>query len=239
MWGKSDQHRHRRRRHSHRQLRLIILLVGGLSLITGLVLSVWSALESNTMMRFFGLVYLAIGGSLLSVYFVLSLVHRLSKDVRQEGSRGSSNGRDGFALLMALLLAALLSGVVLHSLVNASMAVRHGDRLRTRALLRLAASDAAWSAVATLAQERASAGGQGDAQRRERILPNDVKTSVSVRRIDRATLPPALMPPKAPVFGDFFQISSLATDGKTSFELRSFACRVPSRETRILGWVER
>jgi len=136
---------------------------------------------------------------------------------------------------MVILLLALLSGVVVHSLISARMSLRAGDAQHARLVLRASALDASWAALRTGMKTGSTA---ADFQEFEDQLPSGIHTKTTLRGLERTNLPAPLQRANVPLFGQFFSVTSLAEfEGKTDIA-RALACRLPSGDIRLLAWVE-
>jgi hypothetical protein len=210
-------------------------------------LLLWSRIDRNPTPHTFGLVYLAAGGlSLLTSAGVAIgrwLAPRTHSSRSGRGPQGTgqtppapeSGTKSGLALLAALLLTAVLSGVVIQSLVLARLRGRAAEERQARFVLRTAAADAAWAALRTLP---AGAGRTPAAQVTEAQLPSGAATRVTVQAAERTALPPPLRRPDMPLFGQYLTLTARATLGKRESLSRGLACRLPGGELRILSWLE-
>jgi len=225
-----------RKRHGHKRWRLLSLLIGLLCVGMGALFLVWSSADGNGgAPRRFGLLYFALGGGLLAAYAILSGSHRVGL-MRGSTVRAGEKSRQGMALLMALLLTALLSGAVLHSLMSAHMTLRSALVLRGKTLLRIAATDAALDAIKNTA---AGDPGTSISERTfEARLPSGIATKTTLRPLDRAAVPAILTGQKVPLFGSHFAVTSAARDDRRTWEVQSVGCRLPSGDVRILCWIE-
>jgi hypothetical protein len=70
-------------------------------------------------------------------------------------------------------------------------------------------------------------------------LPSGIKTTVTVREVQRAGLPTGMIQSRAPVMGDYFLVAIRSAGKGTTRDLNSYVCRVPGGEVRVLGWIER
>lgn len=143
--------------------------------------------------------------------------------------------RHGFALLMVILLLALLSGVVVQSLVSARMSLRSGDERQFQLALRAAALDAAWAAMRTGMKAGAP---PTEFQVLESSIPSGIRSRTTLQGLPREALPPPLQRPEVPLFGQFFTVTTRASSGTRSCLSRGLACRLPTGAIRILAWVE-
>ena len=211
-------------------MRLVTLLLGVACLVMGAGLFVWAVVEQNPAPRRFGMLYLAVGTLSLLTYGVIAGLSRMRDSEPAEPNAG-------MALLVALLLTALLSGTVLHALILTHANLRGAERRRATALLRTAATDAAWTALARVS---ASAAETFPAQGLtfDDLQPSGIAMQVAVRPIDRNSLPDALRRQDAPLFGQFLVVTARASLERRTRSLQSLACRLPNGETRILSWIE-
>ena len=146
-----------------------------------------------------------------------------------------ARNKSGFALLMVILLLALLSGVVIQSLISARMALRASDERQVRLSLRAAALDSAWAAM----QRGMKAGTtSSECQIFETLSPSGILSRTTLQGLARDALPPPLQRRDVPVFGQFFSVTTRSLSGAKSFLSRGLACRLPSGTIRILAWVE-
>jgi hypothetical protein len=147
----------------------------------------------------------------------------------------STSNNNGFALLMVILLLALLSGVVMQSLISTRMHLRAGDIQYTRFILRAASMDAAWNALRIGMKAGSSA---SDSESFEHQLPSGIRTRTTLHGLERTALPSPLQRPDVPIFGQFFSVISRAESGTRTSAVRGLACRLPSGDIRLLAWAE-
>lgn len=147
----------------------------------------------------------------------------------------NSCNRNGFALLMVVLLLALLSGAVLQSLIAARMTLRAGDARQSRMVLRTAALDSALAALQTGMKAGSSV---TEYQVFEDQLPSGLHTRTTLQGMQREALPPPLQRSDAPIFGQFFSVTTRSESGSRSCLSRGLACRLATGEVRLLAWVE-
>lgn len=147
----------------------------------------------------------------------------------------STSNNHGFALLMVVLLMALLSGVVVESLISTRMHLRSGEMRYSRFLLRSSSVDAAWDALHTGMKAGASA---SDYQIFETQLPSGIHVRTTLKGLERTSLPAPLQRPDVPVFGQFFSVASRAERDTHAGAVRGLACRLPSGDVRLLAWTE-
>jgi hypothetical protein len=229
--------RRRNRRESGKRTRLVLLLVGTLSLVMGGVLALWALIEGDPRPRFFGMMYAIVGAACLAVYLVasgISLLGRAHDRHSGEPAEPRESGTPGFALLAALLLTAFLAGVVLHALTGAHLALRGARTGQVAALLRTATTDALWRALPGV-------GRAGTPAERELALPSDVTTRIGIRELERSALPAPLVRQAAPALGRYYTVdavSSMAGE-RVTCAVRAYLCRVPAGDIRVLGWIER
>ena len=136
---------------------------------------------------------------------------------------------------MVVLLLALLSGAVLQSLVTARMTLRAGDARQSRMVLRTAALDSAWGALQVGMKTGSSA---TEYQVFEDQLPSGVHTRTTLQGMQREALPPPLQRSDAPIFGQFFSLTTKSELGSRSCLSRGLACRMATGDVRLLAWVE-
>lgn len=136
---------------------------------------------------------------------------------------------------MVLLLLALLSGVVLQALVAARMELRAGDERQSHFALQSAVLDSAWAALHTGMKAGTAA---SEYQVFEDHRPNGIETRTTLQGLPREALPPPLVRPDVPLFGQFFAVLSRAQGVNRSSQARALACRLPTGDVRILAWVE-
>lgn len=147
----------------------------------------------------------------------------------------TTSNSHGFALLMVILLMALLSGVVIQSLISTRLHLRAGNIQHSRFLMRAASLDAAWNAMRIGMKAGSSA---LDVQTFENQLPSGIHVRTTLRGLDRASLPAPLQRPDVPLFGQFFSVTSRAESGPVTSAVRGLACRLPSGDVRLLAWAE-
>ena len=146
-----------------------------------------------------------------------------------------NSNNHGFALLMVILLLALLSGVVVQSLISTRMHLRGGDLQHTHFSLRASCLDAAWAAL----QSGMKAGSSSsEYEVFETQLPSGIQVRTTLRGLDRAALPAPLQRPDVPLFGQFFSVTARAESGAKTRAARGLACRLPSGDVRLLAWAE-
>lgn len=147
----------------------------------------------------------------------------------------SPSNRQGFALLMVILLLALLSGGILQSLVAARITLRAGNERQNRLTLRAAALDAAWAAMRVGLKAGSSS---QEYQDFEGQLPSGIHTRTTLRGFQRDRLPPPFRRDDVPLFGQFFSVTTSSEAAGKSCLSRGLACRLPSGDIRLLAWVE-
>lgn len=143
--------------------------------------------------------------------------------------------RRGFALLMVMLLLALLSGVVVQSLVSSRMAIREGTEHQTRLTLRAAALESAWAAMRSGMKAGAA---PAEYQVFETRTPAGIQCRTTLQGLRREALPPPLQREDVPLFGQYFSITTKSTSNLKSCLARGLACRLPTGSIRILAWME-
>jgi hypothetical protein len=208
-----------------------------MSLIMGLTMLGWAYAGNDPASRLVGLIYLGATALCLITYALAAGITPVS-GLRFLLSRGPEaepvRSRDGMALLMVLLLMALLSGTLLHSMVRTRQRLRLAEWRQDRELLRSAAVDAALTTL--------RAGAQGRAlpvkARAELRLPSGIVTRTLLRPVDRNALPAAVQRAAAPVFGDCFSLETEASHDGGTRTVRALVCRTPDSSMRVLGWVE-
>jgi type II secretory pathway component PulK len=143
--------------------------------------------------------------------------------------------RKGFALLMVILLLALLSGVVVQSLISARMSLRACDERQIRLTLRAAALDASWAAM----RNGMKAGtASSEYQVFESRTPTGIQSRTTLQGLQREALPPPLQRRDVPIFGQYFAVTTQSASGTRSGLSRGLACRLPAGTIRLLAWVE-
>jgi type II secretory pathway pseudopilin PulG len=145
--------------------------------------------------------------------------------------KASSSTRNGFALLMVILLLALLSG----ALASARMTLRAGTDRQTRLTLHAALLESAWAALRNGMKAGSS---PSEYQVFEEQLPSGIHTRTSLQGLPREALPPPLQRADLPIFGQVFSLTAKAEAGNKTGAARALACRLPSGTVRILAWVE-
>jgi hypothetical protein len=143
--------------------------------------------------------------------------------------------RNGFALLMVILLLALLSGVVVQSLISARMSLRSGDERQIRLTLRAAALDAAWAAMRTGMKAGTAS---SEYQVFDTQTPPAIQSRTTLQGLQREALPPPLQRREVPLFGQYFTVTTRSSSGTRSCLSRGLACRLPTGTIRLLAWVE-
>jgi hypothetical protein len=216
---------------------MVTLTLAGLSLVMGLAMLAWAQFEGNVTGRLVGCVYLACCAVCLAVYGLASLKSPFATKASTTAGallENSAGARDGMALLMVLLLMALLSGTLLHSMVQTRQRLRLAEWRQERELLRSAAMDAALTTLRDGALGRPLP----TKAHAEARLPSEIVTRTLLRPVDRSALPRALQRPEAPVFGDCFSLETEASRKARSRSVRALICRAPDNSLRVLGWVE-
>ncbi len=136
---------------------------------------------------------------------------------------------------MVILLLALLSGVVVQSLISTRLQLRASDLQHARFQLRASCLDAAWSAL----QSGMKAGSSSsDYQIFENQLPSGIQVRTTLKGLERTALPLPLQRPDVPLFGQFFSVTARAEWGPRTRAVRGLACRLPSGDVRLLAWTE-
>jgi hypothetical protein len=185
----------------------------------------------------FGLLYLAVGVlSLLICAGLTAYARWAGRDKSETEPLPQSSDRSGLALLMALLLMAFLSGVVVHTLLSTHAKLRAVEVRRTRLMLRAAALDAAWESLQVLTRTTTRTLADRTVENR---LPSGIATRITLRPMDRTALPVPLQRSGSPLFGQYFSIAAEAGLETTAALTRGLACRLPSGEIRVLSWWEK
>ncbi len=197
----------------------------------------WGVYEQSASHRLFGIGYL-VAGLLASVtYAVAAGVNPLTwlRARHAEADGQPEDSRSGMALLIVLLLMALLSGTLLHAMVQTRQDLRAAEWRRDGVILRAAGLD---GALATL---RAAAVGRPMplAAPAESLRPSGVAVRVRCLPLDSSAIPGVLRRPDAPVFGNCFDMAVEATtqEGR-SRRARGLICQTPTGDLRVLGWTE-
>ena len=236
--SESKHHRHRGKQRRWRPFRWATLLTGILALPFGCLLMAWAARDGNPVPYQFGVIYLSIGGLSLLFYGLITTYARLRARNKStpRPSADFSSSRSGLALLMALLLMAFLSGIVIHTLTATHMKLRAGEANRTRLLLRTASLDAAWVCLQALT---GSTPATIPDQTLENRLPSGIATRITIHPLDRTALPAPLQRIQPPMFGQYFAVVAEAVLGHSVGTAQGMACRLPNGEIRVLSWGER
>ena len=227
--------KHRGRRRSFKFLRRFTLVLALILLTAGIALLTWAARDRNETPRRFGWAYTIVGGIALAVSAVITARAHAGRRPTPEAP-GAPSRETGLALLAVLLLLALLSGIVLHTLVLTRARVRASDETRNRLVLRAAALDAAWDRFRSMA---ASSSASVAEQTLSASLPSGIATKVTVRPVERSALAAPLQTPGTPLFGQYFTLAIQASSDVQTSLARALACRLPSGEIRVLSWWER
>lgn len=236
--SESKHHRHRGKQRRWRPFRWATLLTGILALPVGCLLLAWAARDGNEVPYQFGVIYLSIGTVSLVICGLITAYARLrarNKSFSQPAP-DLSTSRSGLALLMALILMAFLSGIVIHTLTATHMKLRAGEAGRTRLLLRTASLEATWTCLQALT---GSTPATLRDQTLENRLPSGIATRVTLHPLDRTALPAPLRRIQPPLFGQYFSVVAEAILGRSVGTVQGLACRLPSGEIRILSWWER
>jgi hypothetical protein len=237
--SKSKHHRHRGKQRRWRPVRWATLLTGILALPVGGLLLAWAARDGNPVPYQFGVIYLSIGAVSLLIYGLITTYARLrarNKSTPPQPAPDLSSSRAGLALLMALILMAFLSGIVIHALTATHMKLRAGEASRTRLLLRAATLDAAWGRLQALTGTTPATIPD---QTLENRLPSGIATRITIHPLDRTALPAPLQRIQPPLFGQYFSVVAEAVLGRSVGTAQGMACRLPSGEIRVLSWWER
>jgi hypothetical protein len=226
--------RRRHRRRSHKRVGTVLALTGAMALVMGVFLVGWSFAEPNAQMRLFGLLYLAVAGGAIGGYLALAGLSELRR--RRSDAVAAEEAPEehaGFALLVALLLLALLSGLALQALFGARVALRaeHGRVCMTT--LRMAATDAAWSALGRLG----GAGQDGSRQVEDRVWPTGLTTKVTTRPLQATALPEGIAKRSEP--GSYFVVTAAAAVENRGVDVCSYVFQPAKGSVSVLAWVER
>ena len=153
----TKRRRRRQRRRPHKKIKRALAAVGIPSAIFGGALALWAVVRGNAPLLAIGAFYLALGGLCLLIRAALGWIgRRASQQAEQDRSIG---GRDeGFALVLVLVLVFLTSGLTLHAIASASMALRAARRAEHETQARIAAADRVWNAVRDLTAATAPTG---------------------------------------------------------------------------------
>ena len=228
--------RTQKRRHSYRKIRVVALTLAGLSFAMAVLMLIWSLSEHSASHRLLSAGYLAASFLAIVTYFVAASINPVTWLWRRatEANGDGVKSRSGMALLMVLLLMALLSGTLLHAMVQTRQALRAAEWRRNGVLLRAAALDG------TLAVLRATAAGQPMplAAPAESLQPSGIAVRVRFLPMDTSALPAMLRRPDLPVFGNCFEMSVEATQEGRSRRARGLVCQTPTGDLRVLGWTE-
>lgn len=120
--------------------------VGGPAAVIGAAMCLAAFLREDRSLLIVGTCYVLPGLVLLLVRQIFVYLRRSS----QTAASPPESSQDGIALVAVLLVLALLSGLVAHSLVYASLALRSAEAESGRARARLAAADAMWHGLRKL-----------------------------------------------------------------------------------------
>jgi len=217
-------------------VRLVALTLAGLSLAMGAIMLVWAAPDRNVTRSLCGMGYLAAGCLALITYIVVAGINPLTwlRARVNEPADAPGKSRAGMALLIVLLLMALLSGTLLHAMVQTRQALRAAEWRRNGVLLRAAAVDG------TLAVLRATATGRPMplSAPAESLLPSGIAVRVRFLPTDINAIPSVLRRPDLPVFGNCFEMAVEATQEGRSLRTRGLVCQAPTGDLRVLGWTE-
>ena len=236
--SESKRRRHRGKQRRWRPIRWATFLAGTIAIPLGFLLLAWAARDGNRVPYRFGILYLSFGAlslllsGLITVYTRLITRHKSASPT----APALSSRRSGLALLMALLLMAFLSGIVIHTLTATHMKLRAGEAGRTRLLLRTASLDATWVCLQALTGTTPATIPN---QTLENRLPSGIATRITIHPLDRTALPTPLQRIQPPLFGQYFSVVAEAVLGNSVGTAQGMACRLPSGEIRVLSWWER
>ena len=229
------KHRSRRRRRSHRTARTVTLVLASLSLLTGVTLTGWGIAEDSAFSRGAGYAYLGGAALCLALYAMAAGLGPFApRGEPLDRSERPQTARSGMALLVVLLLMALVSGSLLHGLVLTHQRLREAEWRRDVFLLRAAARDAALAALRSGAQGQPLPLSTAFKARQ----PSGIVTETRMRPLDRASLPPLLNRPDAPVFGDCYELVAEASRAERVRRVSGLVCRLPTGDMRVVAWSE-
>lgn len=144
--------------------------------------------------------------------------------------------QQGFVLVVALVLVALMTGPAYYALAHGRAALYQAEQLRAAALLRIEAADALW---AELRQLRSASVTNAAAAAASKINPAGFVTHTSVRKLDSSSLPSPLARYKAPTADEAaYLVRTESAARNRSVTLESYVARGTSGVVRILAWIE-
>jgi len=197
--------------------------VGAPAAVIGAVMCLWAVLPQDQSLLIVGTCYLLPGLCILLVRQVFVHLRRKS----MSGPSGPDSARDGIALIAVLILLALLSGLVTHSLVFASLALRSSETEADRSRVRLAASDAMWLGLRRLV---------GTSARPAPVLLQDPSGIEARVRISAKSNPAS---GASPGIGTDFTLRASASGPDATAHIYCRARREASGDLRVVRWVEK
>ena len=196
--------------------------VGGPATVIGAAMCLWAVLRRDQSLLTVGTCYLLPG-------LIILLVRQVFVHLRRKSMSGTADqgpARDGVALIAVLVLLALLSGLVTHSLVFASLALRSSETETGRSRVRLAASDAMWLGLRRLV---------GTSAKPAPVLLQDPSGIEARVRISAKSDPAS---GASTGIGTDFTLRASASGPDATAHIYCRARREASGELRVVRWVE-
>lgn len=202
----------------------VLLVVGAPCAVIGLGLCLAAAFFSSDALFIIGASYFGLGGLCLLIRAGLGLWGDAMR--RSRGARRSSESSSGMALVSVLVIMALLSVLVMHSLRASAVSLRSSRARALQSTAQRHASEAAWYAVKAMLRSSAAP--------EDYVTPGGAEVSVSIRDVGA--------PPGLDLAGSKHRYRAVQASAVTNGVAREVYCvtRTDSAgELAIVRWVER
>ena len=202
----------------------ILAVIGIPAAVIGVGLCIGAAAVASNALFVIGAIYLALGLVCLGLRAALASYGDALR--RSRGARRSGEAKSGMALVTVLVIMALLSMLVMHSLRASSLAVRAGRVSALQDTLQRHAVDAAWFSVKAMPTANAAPGSY--------TTPDGAEVEISIRDVEP--------PPGLDVEGTknrYQGISASATSNAVTREVYCVTRRNSAGELAVVQWVER
>ena len=232
-------HRRKAKMMYRRGIRTTVLLFALLCLCVGGGMFIVQIQQSSDRLRAIPWIYVAIGVLLLIVDTAIDGMEKW-KHWRRYRRRLHGPGSDGFALLLVLVLLFVLAALALHVHAFARMALRHARQRAQDAELRLAASDAAWQGIQSVARPPSGPGPSTTAASNgsRQTTPSGIDTDFSAVRTNASAFATVLPVAGAGRADTVYAVVGRAQRDDASCEVRAWIRRSPGTSAQILAWVE-
>lgn len=210
-------------------LRTVCLVISCMSLPTGCGMLWMGYANGSALPITIGMTYI-----LASALCFLAWIFLRRRTGIQSASFVPRCNSSGMALPVCLALMSLLAGVAFHALLAAEANLRLARSRHVDLLLRAACIEAVFSTLQDLRVMDQRQPRQ--AYERDFASPSGVRVRTWSKEIDRASLPPPLRRPDAPLFGHMYRIRCQAYSGSASRRIQAFSTITPAGDIRLLSW---